>query len=215
MILKILAVLAALAAALPQHHHARRPTHRTTAPPVVRVLGWTPCKPGPSCYVPQLSATFPDYGNVQHSPVAAADDCTFASAADWEQIVLGASPSPPAVEQEFASVPNSAGGLTLQQFSSWWENQGIAGVRVTALSAEPNDQAAVERMLPVERAVLVLLHFDGSTQFGPWTPGPGYHMAVVDGYDPTGPVVVTWGVQAQVSWAEWAALAQGVYVVQQ
>jgi hypothetical protein len=170
------------------------------------------CTPGPDCYYGPLYASYPDYGNVAPAGLG---DCTFAAAADWEQIVHGASPDPTVIGYEFAAAGGTAtGGLTAQALFTYWIQQGIAGIRATGFPRYFTDQTNVENGVRSYGAMLVELQFVAGTGFGQYTiQDDSRHMAVVDGFTPEGPLVVTWGQTLQLTWDQWNAEVVNMYGV--
>jgi hypothetical protein len=180
----ILAVLAALA--LPgvaaAYPHATVPS----------VVAPRPAEPlGPE------GGEYPPWGNEtswDESTIGIAD-CTFAAAADWETIVLHRSPSEAALIAEFHEAGGSdKEGLGTADWESWWAHHGIAGVRVHL----------------VERPTAWL---DWIVQrYGAAVAVAANHAVVVDGFNSTGPEVVTYGETAQVTWSEWRSWGDEVFV---
>ena len=170
------------------------------------------CTPGPDCYYGPLYASYPDYGNVAPNGLG---DCTFAAAADWEQIVHGASPDPAVIGYEFAAAGGTAtGGLTAQALFNYWIQQGIAGIRATGFTRYFTDKTNVENGVRSYGAILVEFQFVAGTGFGQITiPNDSRHMAVVDGFTPEGPLVVTWGQTLQLTWDQWNAEVVDMYGV--
>jgi hypothetical protein len=64
-----------------------------------------------------------------------------------------------------------------------------------------------------KRAVLATLDFRAGSTLDGYRMQPGGHMLLVDGYNATGPVVVTWGLNLQMTWQEWNSEATGIWVV--
>ena len=160
------------------------------------------CTPGPDCYYGPMYATYQDYGNV--APVDLGD-CTFAAAAHWEQIVLGLNPDPSLIGYEFASAGGTSAGLTANALFSYWQHQGINGVFLTGLHRFFTDQTDVENGVRSYGAMIVEFQFADGGYFAQYQMTAGNHMAVVDGFTPEGPLVVSWGQTLQMTWAQWNA----------
>jgi hypothetical protein len=183
----------------------------TTPVPTSSVVGLDTCDAGPDCDYGPIDNTYPDYDNVG---VDGINDCTFASAADWEQIVHGLDPDPAEIENEFHEAGGSdQEGITALAFFTYWSQQGINGVHLTGVNDYSTDQADVESEVRADGAVLAAFTFNGTQTFGPYVPQAGSHMAVVDGFTPAGPLIVTWGQTLQVSWDDWNASAIAMWGV--
>ena len=184
-----------------------------TAPPPLPppVVGLDACAPGPDCYYGPIYATYPDYGNIAPTNLG---DCTFAAAAHWEQIVLGRHPDPTEIGYEFARAGGTLkGGLPLNALFSYWERQGIAGVFLTGLSLFPRDQATVQSKVRGYGALIVGFQFVANDGFAQHIVQAGSHVAVVDGFTPEGPLVVSWGHTLQMTWQQWNAEATSMWAV--
>jgi hypothetical protein len=167
------------------------------------------CTPGPACDYGPVNATYQDYGNI---PPLDLGDCAFAAAANWEQIVLGLHPDPALIEAEFAAAGGTAAnGLPLGALWSYWEHQGIDGVVLSGLSLFRTGQTAVENGVRDYGAMIVELRFVAGDHLAEYAVRPGRHLAVVDGFTPEGPLVVTWGRTLQVSWQQWNAEVVGMW----
>ncbi len=159
--------------------------------------GSTPCDPGP------VAASYPTYGNVAPDDLG---DCTFAAAANWEQIVLGAAPDPTVVGYEFAQAGGTAtGGLSQSALWSYWSHDGIGGVFLTSRQAYYADEIDVENAVADFGALLAELRFRDGWGFAQYTQTAGLHEVVVDGVTPQGPLVVSWGETLQMTWEQWNA----------
>jgi hypothetical protein len=148
-----------------------------------------------SLALPSVASAWPTWGNLDSS------DCAFAAAANWEML-HGHTPSEPQILAEYreAAGPEDEGisGDTLEHY---WRVHGIGGLRVTMRNPEPE---AIARVLhhhgPViaELAVMPMQRW-GSTED---TSG-GIHFVVVTTVNRRGPVILTWGVLAQMTWWQW------------
>lgn len=191
------------------------PTPLAPTPPAVSpapVAGISFCPAGPDCLLGPYNVSYPTYQNA--GPGSLIGDCTFAAAADWEQIVLGAHPDPAQVVAEFADAGGANQlGLTAPAFFSYWQTHGIGGLLAGTVTAVPTDEASVEQGVRAQTALLAVFYFTGSQAFGSLVPQAGWHMAVVDGFTPLGPLVVTWGSTYQLSWEQWNAEIDDLWVV--
>jgi hypothetical protein len=170
------------------------------------------CSPGPDCFYGPIYASYPDYGNVAPTGLG---DCTFAAAADWEQIVMHATLDPTVIGCEFGAAGGTAtGGLSHNALFAYWLQQGIAGIRATGFNRYFTDKTNVENGVRDYGAMLVELQFVAGTGFAQYViPTDAGHMAVVDGFTPTGPLVVTWGQTLQMTWDQWNAEVTGMWGV--
>lgn len=187
-----------------RHHYC------PTGPPVrprPRVVPAGPCVPGPSCD-PGPAERFPTWGN---TPLADLGDCTFAAAADWSQIVLGEEMDPTLLGYEFAEAGGTALGLQEATFWSYWHSHGIAGVELAGATSYSLRQVDVENAVRDFRAVIVEFRWPAGWYFGTRRMPAGLHQAVVDGFTPIGPLVVTWGEVVQATWEQWRDEAVGMW----
>jgi hypothetical protein len=184
-----LTVVFSVAMALAPFYAQARPAHRAHTHRHAPV-------PIATTSVQAPSGPWSQWGNVGPSGIA---DCTFASAADWEQIVLGRIP----VESELIREFHEAGGvdstgLDLEQMMEFWEKRGINGVRVK-LREQPTSRLGV--LLRAHKALFVSVIWSA-----------GMHALIVAGFNSTGPEIITWGETKQVTWAEWNTWSVALYL---
>jgi hypothetical protein len=184
------------------------PTTTTTVPPPVVDLD--ACAPGPSCFYGPIYNNYQTWGNTAPADLG---DCTFAAAANWEQIVLHLSPNPTVIGYEFSQAGGTATGLAQDSLFSYWEQQGIAGVVASGFNSYYTDQTDVENGVRDYGALIVELNFIQGTYFGQYQMDAGSHDALVDGFTPEGPLVVSWGQTLQMTWAQWTAEVVGMWGV--
>lgn len=162
------------------------------------------CRPGPHCFYGPIYAKYQTYGNV-----STLGDCTFASVADWEQVVLRRHPKPAIIEREFREAGGSARGLYMSTVFRYWSRHGIGGVHLRAAkhvwiqrlgTPVSNWTVHLERAIRRYKALLVVFKFENGDAFGQFFAPSGYHTALVDGFTPEGPLVVTWGKTIQLDW---------------
>ena len=161
------------------------------------VTNGTDCNTGP------LAMTYPDYGNTPPTDIG---DCTFATVADWEQIVLGINPNPTLIGLEFAEAGGTqTTGLTNNQVFSYWQTHGISGVHLSSYKQYYTDELDVEGGInnPDIGVMIVELHLPINQSIAGYTTPGGGHWALVVGYTPEGPVIVTWGQKLQMTWQQW------------
>jgi hypothetical protein len=185
-------------------------TTTTTAAPTAPTTTTTTTTAGipASDYGPQ-GETYQAYGNVYPADLG---DCTFAGAATWEQIILGANPDPTVIGYEFAQAGGSATyGLSVSQLFNYWYANGIAGYYLHGYSSFYTNQVDVENGVLDYGAMIASLNFVAGDYIGDRQVPAGGHIVVVDGYTPEGPLVVTWGTTIQMSWQQWNAEVIGMY----
>jgi hypothetical protein len=162
------------------------------------------CAAGPHCDDRLVSARYNTYGDLAPASVG---DCTFAAAADWEHIALGKTPDPSEIRSEFAAAGGNAAGLSTAALWRYWSRQGIDGVVLSGLQSHQTNRADVESGVRASRAMLVELQFRAHDHFAQYSVTAGEHLAVVDGFTPEGPLVVSWGQTLQITWQQWNAKA--------
>lgn len=176
-----------------------------------QVGGLDACSPGPDCDYGPIAETFQQYGNVGSGNIG---DCTFAAVADWEQIVLGAHPDPALIESEFLAAGGTpGGGLSLAALWAYWEQQGVAGFVETGLEPVGVDQADLEDTVRTSGAAIAELEFTAGSSVAQLAVPAGFHLLVVDGFTPAGPLVVSWGLTLQMTWQQWSSEAVSVFQV--
>jgi hypothetical protein len=113
------------------------------APVQPPVAGLQACTPGPHCEYGPIDATYPLYGN---SVGVNLGDCTFAAAADWEQIKLGLTPNETLIGFEFSQAGGTAlTGLAESALWTYWKKYGIAGHQLTGLWRYSTEVSRVTR----------------------------------------------------------------------
>jgi hypothetical protein len=154
---------------------------------------------------------WPTWGNTQFWDSSIAD-CTFAAAANWETVALHHIPSEPEVIAEFhAAGGNDKEGIELETYKHWWAQRGIGGVRATLHELPGDDVLAINGpRLPVS-AVYKLKRVLNRRHALIWENSD--HVALLVGYNATGPLLVSYGELTQMTWQEWRSDTWGVYVV--
>lgn len=184
------------------------PAAPTTAapPPVVNLDA---CSPGPECDYGAAYETYENWGNTAPESFG---DCTFAAAADWEQILFHWRPYPTALGFEFAQAGgNAETGITQTALWNYWERYGIAGSYLTGLHSYTPNAANVRNGVRDYAAMIVELRFYEGWYFGQYRVGNGQHDAVVMGFTPEGPLVVSWGQVLQMTWQQWGVEIIGMW----
>jgi hypothetical protein len=186
------------------------PASVAAAPPIP---GLDVCTAGPGCDYGPIGDSFQTWGNVAPATLG---DCTFAAAANWEQIKLDLEDDPTVIGYEFAQAGGTAErGLAQSALWSYWKKSGIDGVDLTSLDRLTTDQEDVENGVRDYTAMIVEFSFVANDGFGLMTiETPGIHDAVVDGFTPEGPLVVTWGQTIQMTWEQWSDEIVGMWAIE-
>lgn len=180
----------------------------TTAPPPV--VNLDVCSPGPEC--DYGAAAYEQYENWGNTAPESFGDCTFAAAADWEQILFHWRPYPTALGFEFAQAGgNAETGLPQTSLWHYWEKDGIAGSYLTGLHSYYATVENVHNGVRDYAAMIIELRFYEGWYFGQYRVGNGQHDAVVMGFTPEGPLVVSWGQVLQMTWEQWNAEVIGMW----
>jgi hypothetical protein len=176
-----------------------------------RVRSSRTCKPGPECDVGGAYEHFPTWGNTAPQALG---DCTFAAVADWEQIVLDVHANRAVISAEFAQAGgNVQTGLPQGALWSYWRQDGIAGVRLVTLTTYETDKLDVQHAVRNYRAMIVELSFSSDDRIGTHIVSGELHDAVLAGFTPTGPLVISWGQTLQMTWAQWRQEALAMWRV--
>ncbi len=163
------------------------------------------------CFRSTEQIDFPTFGNVYPSNL---NDCLFAAAADWRIIVRHQTPGSADVIADYRRA--TAGGHDLfDDFYRYWTLHGIAGHRIagwhTINMVGVND---VESAVRKHKALLVIFLFHHGDTVGGVDAGVGGHAAIIDGYSPKGPLVVTWGTTYQMTWSEYWTSVRSLYAIE-
>jgi hypothetical protein len=185
-------------------------TTTTTTTPTTPITTTTTAPTGiPSSHYGPQGEAYQTYGNVYPADLG---DCTFAGAANWEQLILKANPDPTVIGYQFAEAGGSAtNGLSMSQLFNYWYEDGIAGYYLHGYNSYYTDQVDVENGVLDYGAMIVSLNFVAGDYIGNQQVNAGGHVVVVDGYTPEGPLVVTWGTTIQMSWQQWSVEVVGMY----
>jgi hypothetical protein len=171
----------------------------SVAPPPA-VVNLDACTAGPECDYGAAYETFQTWGNVAPDALG---DCTFAAAANWEQILLRVHADPTVIGYEFAQAGGTERGLAQNSLWTYWQRYGIAGVHLTGLHRFFTDKTDVENGVRDYAAMIAELSFTPNDWFAQYVVSAGLHDVVVDGFTPEGPLVVSWGQTLQMTWEQW------------
>jgi hypothetical protein len=179
-------------------------------PATSEILGIVMCSTGQTCDYGPSETLYQNYENMVPYNL---NDCTLAAVANWETIVLGETPNQTDIINQYneMDVGTNSGVATLQLFDAW-ENGGIGGVTISSYTPVSASEASVESAVSSDKALLVDLSLSAGETVGTIhvTSAMG-HFGVVDGFTPTGPLLVTWGMTLQMTWAQWNTEAVGVW----
>jgi hypothetical protein len=185
------------------------PPKAASSPPV---RGLDACAAGPECHYGAAYESFQTWGNVVGP--GALHDCTFAAAANWEQVVLGVHANPALIGNEFVQAGGTEGGLSQSVLWTYWQRDGIAGVYITGVDSFNTSRTDVENGVLDYTAMIAELNFTTNNDVGDDTVSGGLHDIVVDGFTPKGPLVVSWGETLQMTWEQWDEEAVGMWGIQ-
>jgi hypothetical protein len=175
-------------------------------PPVVDLDA---CVPSASCDYGAAYEAFENWGNIAPENFG---DCTFAAAANWEQILFHWQVFPTLLGYDFAQ----AGGTTtsgLSQTALWryWERSDIGGSYLTGLHSYTLTPEAVRNGVRDYAAMIVQFSFGEGWAFAQYKVAAGFHDAVVMGFTPAGPLIASWGQVLQMTWEQWSDEAIGMW----
>ena len=171
------------------------------------------CNTQRDCFRSTEQIDFPTFGNVYPSNLS---DCLFASAADWRIIVRRQTPSSADVIADYRrAAAGGHTGLDTETFSAYWTRHGIAGQRIHGWhTINMVGVADVEAAVRQQKALLVIFLFHDGDTVGGVHAGAGGHAAIIDGYSPKGPFVVTWGSTYQMTWSEYWTSVRSLYSIE-
>jgi hypothetical protein len=173
----------------------------------------TSCGQHEICFRSTDQFDFPTYGNGYPSNL---NDCLFAAAADWRIIVRHQTPDTADVIADYRRA--TAGGRTgidIETFYDYWTQHGIAGQRIHGWHAiNMVGTADVESAVRKHKALLVVFFFHHGYTVGGVRADAGGHAAIIDGYSPKGPLVVTWGTTYQMTWSEYWTSVRSLYAIE-
>lgn len=180
--------------------------------PAVQVKDLDVCRAGPQCDYGAIYERFRAWGNVAPESLG---DCTFAAAANWEQIVLHLHAQPAAIRDEFEQAGGSRrAGLAQSSLWAYWQDHGIAGVVLASFHRYELDRTDVEDAVRTYTALVVELSFKTHHRIAQFVVSSALHDAVVDGFTPAGPLVVSWGRTLQMTWREWEQEALEIWRIE-
>jgi hypothetical protein len=154
------------------------------------------------------AGAWPAWGNIEHG------DCAFAAAANWELLHGGTSATEESILAESQAFEPNEEGMSGEDLERYWRVHGIGGRKESIRDASP-DRLRVElrRHGPVIAEFAITPKQRWHRLGGAPTPGDtttdvvdnagGVHYAVVRYITKRGPVILTWGELAQMTWWQW------------
>jgi hypothetical protein len=155
--------------------------------------------------------TYDTYGNTGPSPIG---DCAMAAAADWIETTFGTYPSSPEIVSDYWAAEddyNSGAdvGLTSTELFDYWQTNEIGGTSLTG--ADPISSSNVEAELSDGYVLLSSATLPAGYPLGDGQGGG--HFWILVGYSSYGPMVVSWGEEFQISWADFDSWTTGVWAL--
>jgi hypothetical protein len=165
--------------------------------------------PQSRCYLGPILARFPDYGNV-----CSEDDCFFVSAADWEKVAAGVTPTLSLLGREYKDAGQTFdGGLSAPDLWAYWKTSGIDDFYLSSETAMSKNSSTIENAVKAHRALIVQGSTSGSSMIGLSKYNAGTEIMIVDGYTSKGPLVVYQAKTIQMTWAQWNAQVRAVWEI--
>jgi hypothetical protein len=159
------------------------------------------------CDLGPIREHFNDYGDV-----CSYDDCFFASAADWEQVAAGVTPTITTLDLAYKAAGQTfGGGVSAPDLWTYWKASGIDGVYLESETVINKSEASVENGVKARRALIV--NDPHALMIGSEQPDIRLAIMIVDGYTPKGPLVVFQDKTLQMTWSQWNAQVQTVWEV--
>lgn len=173
------------------------------------IPGLPHCVASRSCDIKNANLHF-----VNYTSVCSLANCNFTAAADYDKIVSGNEPSAALLKQEYkASGQTSSGALQMSNLWTFWRNSGIGDSYATAQRTWSRSRTSVQNGVLDFGALIaqmrVAKNSTVATQLGVYNTV----IAVVDGFDPKGPLVVFEARTSQLTWAQWSSSARTVWGV--
>jgi hypothetical protein len=141
-------------------------------------------------------------------------DCAMAAAADYISLVIGQTPNASEIGFDFAKAGGTNSGMTLEQLRHYWSNTGVGGTRLTNWVRTGSSKSSVMNALRIDNLLYVDMKFHSNSQIENFKVSPSSHAAVVDGFTPKGPLLVTWGTTVQMTWQQWRSTVVDTFALQ-
>jgi len=154
------------------------------------------------------------YGTYDNTGPQGIGDCTMAAAADWIQTTFGTAPSTEEVVNDYWAAEDQFNGgadegLSITQLFSYWQSDGIGGTTLTGVN--PISMSDVESELSDNYVLFATAALPAGYPLGDGQGGG--HAWLVVGYSSFGPMIVSWGQEVQVSWANFDNWTTGVWAL--
>src|SRR5579875_597544 len=155
--------------------------------------------------------SYDTYGNTGPQAVG---DCMMAAAADWIETTFGTAPSSQEVVSDYWAAENELNGgadvgLTPSQLFTYWQSNAIGGYLLTG--TDPISPSDVEAELSSDYVLFATVNLPSGYPLGDGQGGG--HGWILVGYSSFGPMVVSWGEEFQISWADFDAWTTGVWAL--
>jgi hypothetical protein len=161
------------------------------------------------CDLGPVREHFIDYGNV-----CSDDDCFFVSAANWEKVAAGVTPTLTTLDLDYKAAGQTFNaGLSAPALWAYWKASGIDGFYLSSETSMSKNSSAIENAVKAHRALIVQGVTTKSSLMGTSTVGAGTAIMIVDGYTPKGPLVVYQAKTIQMTWTQWNAQVRTVWEV--
>lgn len=170
--------------------------------------------------LPASASAWPTWGSIENN------DCAFAAAADWELLHGGTQATDASILAEYQALEPEDEGIDGDQLESYWRHHGIGGVRAHVRTTDRYGKRALRTLLRRGQTPIVELAVEAGQQWRRLAgiqaagdtathvvDGPGgVHFAVVRYINSRGPVLLTWGQLAQMTWWQWREDAMLLYL---
>jgi hypothetical protein len=141
-------------------------------------------------------------------------NCNFTAAANYDRIVSGHQPSAALLKQEYkASGQTSSGALQMSNLWTFWRNSGIGDSYATAQKTWSRSRTSVQNGVLDFGALIAQMRVAKNSTVAAQLGVYNTVIAIVDGFDPKGPLVVFEAKTLQLTWAQWSYSARTVWGV--
>lgn len=165
--------------------------------------------PPSQCDLGPIDAHFTDYKNV-----CSDDDCFFVSAADWEKVAAGVTPTATTLDIDYKAAGQTySGGLSAPDLWTYWKSSGIDGFYLATETLVSRSESSVESIVEEHRAVFAEGVAPPHSLIGLTEVDARTFVMIADGYTPKGPLVVYQSKTIQMTWAQWNAQVRTVWEV--
>src|ERR1700731_1347743 len=171
------------------------------------VPGLLHCVESRSCDIKNANLHFVDYSSVCNFA-----DCNFVAAADWEKVAIHTQPTADLIKIDYGAAHQTfGGGLNMNDLWSYWEQSGIDGAFATAVTVRSHSQGSVQNGVLDRGALIAELEVSKNSSLANQLGVYNTVLAIVDGFDPKGPVLVCETKTTQLTWAQWNSSVRAVW----